>query len=185
MRQSASEWLSAAHGYNHEQIRVTSRAHGWPNRSAHSALILLLDLEDLTSSMKRTSACLSTYAAHVSITDRVGSAHTSSAAVTYTVQDTTAPSAPLSLIAKANQRQNQIQLSWTSASDNVGVAGYRVSRNGTTIAATSSTNWIDTAYVGGATYTYSVSASDAAGNISAASNSVTITLSGGGGAKKK
>jgi chitodextrinase len=114
-------------------------------------------------------------------------ASTASASATYTVQssaDTVAPSAPSGLKASANQKQKQIQLSWTAASDNVGVTGYQVWRNGTAVGTSTSTGWADQAWSAGATYTYSVVAYDAAGNLSAASNSVTITLSSGSGKKK-
>lgn len=114
-------------------------------------------------------------------------ASTASASATYTVQssaDTVAPSAPSALKASANQRQKQIQLSWTAASDNVGVTGYQVWRNGTAVGTSTSTGWVDQAWSAGATYTYSVVASDAAANVSAPSNSVTITLSSGSGKKK-
>ena len=108
--------------------------------------------------------------------------------LTYTVQalaDTTPPSAPARLVVAANSKRRQMQLSWQASSDNIGVAAYRVARNGIPIAEVQSTEWVDSAWGTGATYTYAVVALDAAGNTSPSSNVVTVTLpSGGGGGKK-
>src|SRR5205823_4329834 len=49
--------------------------------------------------------------------------------------DTTPPTVPTGLTASAVS-SSQINLSWTASSDNVGVSGYRVYRNGTQIATT-------------------------------------------------
>ena len=114
-----------------------------------------------------------------------------SATATYTVQpepDATSPSAPSSLTAILNQKQKQIQLSWKPSSDNLGVAGYRVSRDGVIVGTSSTTSWNDSAYSAGVTYTYSVIAYDSAGNVSPPSNSAQVTVSGGaggGGGKKR
>ena len=110
-----------------------------------------------------------------------------SGAMTYSVQspsDTTPPGVPSGLAATANQKLKQVRLTWAASVDNVGVSGYRVLRNGILAATSSTTAWTDTQWVAGATNTYVVMAYDAAGNISAASNSVTVTL-GGTGAKRK
>jgi chitodextrinase len=88
--------------------------------------------------------------------------------------DTQAPSAPSSLT--ASTKKTQILLSWKAATDNVGVTGYEVWRNGTKIASTAATSYSETPAAG--TYTYSVIAYDAAGNRSAASNSVSVTTKG-------
>jgi len=60
------------------------------------------------------------------------------------------------------------RFSWTASTDNVGVTGYRVSRNGSVLGTTTSTLWNDTGLVGGQAYTYSVVALDGAGNASGA-----------------
>ena len=54
------------------------------------------------------------------------------------------------------------------ATDNVGVTGYRVSRNGQTIATVGTTSLIDSGLQPATSYDYSVQALDAAGNESAA-----------------
>jgi len=103
--------------------------------------------------------------------------------VAFTVQaDTTPPSVPTGLTATAVS-STQISLTWNASTDNVGVAGYNVSRGGTKIAASTTTNYLDSALTASTSYTYTVSAFDAAGNTSAQSTgaSATTLASGSGG----
>ena len=60
----------------------------------------------------------------------------------------------------------QINLSWNASTDNVGVTGYVVLTNGTIEVGAPATSFQDTGLARGSTYTYSVAARDAAGNIS-------------------
>lgn len=101
-----------------------------------------------------------------------------SAAVSVTVSnDVTAPSTPTSL-AVSQPELSQVQLSWAASTDAVGVTGYRVYRNGVAIGTTASTSFTDTNFVANTTYSYSVSAYDAANNESAQSTTVPITTAG-------
>ncbi|WP_255298456.1 glycosyl hydrolase family 18 protein [Brevibacillus dissolubilis] len=92
--------------------------------------------------------------------------------------DTQAPTAPTNL-KSTGVTSSTVSLSWTASTDNTGVTGYDVYR-GTTLATTTSST---TATVSGLTantaYSFSVKAKDAAGNISAASNTVSVTTSTG------
>ena len=88
--------------------------------------------------------------------------------------DTTAPTVPTNLAAAASS-SSQINLSWNAATDNVGVAGYRVSRGGSVITTTTGTTYSDTGVAPQTTYTYSVAAFDAAGNVSAGSAAASAT----------
>jgi len=88
--------------------------------------------------------------------------------------DTTPPSVPTGLTASAVS-SSQINLSWTASSDNVGVSGYRVYRNGTQIATTSATSYASTGLSPSTTYSYAVAAFDAAGNLSARSGTASAT----------
>src|SRR5205809_482010 len=88
--------------------------------------------------------------------------------------DTTPPMVPTGLTASAVS-SSQINLSWTASSDNVGVSGYRVYRNGTQIATTSTTSFANTGLSASTTYSYTVAAYDAAGNLSAQSSSASAT----------
>lgn len=93
--------------------------------------------------------------------------------------DTQAPSAPGGLTSPS-KTSSSITLAWNASTDNVGVTGYRIYRGGAAVATSSSTGFTDTGLSAGASYTYTVRAFDAAGNESAASNSVTVTTDGGG-----
>jgi chitodextrinase len=81
--------------------------------------------------------------------------------------------------ATANAKQRRISVSWGSASDNVGVYGYRVWKNGVIAEVTPGTSYTDDVVTTGQSYTYAVEAYDAAGNRSPLSVSVTASLSNG------
>jgi len=90
------------------------------------------------------------------------------------VGDTTPPSTPTNLTATAIS-SSQINLSWTASTDNVGVTGYRIYRDGSQIATTANTSYSDTGLSPSTTYTYRVAAYDAAGNQSSQSASASAT----------
>jgi hypothetical protein len=62
---------------------------------------------------------------------------------------------------------SSVVLGWRASTDDVGVAGYRVSRDGTVLATTTGLGWTDSA-PGTGPHTYAVSAFDAAGHSSPA-----------------
>jgi Uncharacterized protein contain chitin-binding domain type 3 len=88
--------------------------------------------------------------------------------------DTLPPSTPTNL-AGAAVSSSKIKLSWNPSSDNVGVTGYRVYRNGIQIGTTANTSYIDTSLSPATTYQYSVAAYDATGNGSTISSDVLVT----------
>ena len=88
-----------------------------------------------------------------------------------TIFDTAAPTAPQKLAAIAKGRK--VTLSWSVATDNVGVAGYRVYRNGTVSGTANSTTYSDS-LSGKSRTSYYIVAFDAAGNVSPASNTITV-----------
>ena len=58
-----------------------------------------------------------------------------------------------------------IVLAWSAASDDTGVTGYRIARNGTHVATTANAvTWTNIVLKPATTYTYTVAAVDAAGN---------------------
>ncbi|GID95065.1 discoidin domain-containing protein [Amorphoplanes digitatis] len=114
---------------------------------------------------------------YVRARDAAGNASGNSNTVTRTGQggDTTAPTTPGTLT-YTQPAAGQIRLAWGASSDNVGVTGYEVYANGalrTTVAGTALT-YTDN-QPASATVSYYVKARDAAGNLSAASNTVTRT----------
>ncbi len=99
--------------------------------------------------------------------------------------DTMPPSTPTNLVA-SNTTQTTTTLSWNTSTDNVGVTGYFVYQNGGFIDSTVSPGYTVSGLMANTSYTFSIKAKDAAGNISAASTSINVTTqdntSGGGGA---
>jgi Glycosyl hydrolase family 48/Cellulose binding domain len=93
--------------------------------------------------------------------------------------DTQAPTAPSGLTV-GGTTATSATLTWTASTDNVGVSGYLVFRNGTQVGTSLTTTFSDSGLAASTAYTYTVKARDAAGNTSAASNSVTATTSAGG-----
>jgi chitodextrinase len=112
-----------------------------------------------------------TYTYAVAALDESGNLSSPSVVSVY-LPDTQAPGAPgpLSAIQAGN---GAVALAWTAASDNVGVTGYQLSRNGTPLGTTNGTTFVDEAPVEG-TVTYSVSAYDAAGNVGPATSTSTV-----------
>ncbi|MFC4775503.1 hypothetical protein ACFO9Q_01720 [Paenibacillus sp. GCM10023252] len=70
----------------------------------------------------------------------------------------------------------QIDLTWNASTDNTGVTGYRIYRDGVQVGVVSGTSYSDTSVTAGSTYKYMVRAVDAAGNLSAASTEKTVTV---------
>ena len=79
--------------------------------------------------------------------------------------DTVAPARPTNLTATA-ESSTQINLSWSAATDNIGVSGYRIYRNGATssLQSVTTTSFSNTGLTASTEYCYQVSAYDAAGN---------------------
>ena len=91
--------------------------------------------------------------------------------------DVQPPSVPAGLAGSA-PNQSQVTLTWNPSSDNVGVAGYTVYRNGTQIAMVTSPGYTDGSVVPSTIYTYTVDAFDFANNHSAQSSPVSVTTPG-------
>jgi chitodextrinase len=92
--------------------------------------------------------------------------------------DTTAPTAPTSLAASGTT-QTATNLSWTAATDNVAVTGYEVYQNGVLKTTVTTTTYPVTGLAPSTAYSFYVKAKDAAGNLSASSNTVNITTLAG------
>lgn len=118
-----------------------------------------------------------TYSYKISAYDAAGnySAQSAQLDVTTTTPDVNPPSAPSNLAATQSS-QTQVNLSWTASTDDIAVTGYTVLRDGTPIGSPTNASFNDTAVTLGASYTYQVTARDAAGNISPESNSAAITV---------
>ncbi|MBO9577219.1 MAG: DUF4434 domain-containing protein [Microbacteriaceae bacterium] len=92
------------------------------------------------------------------------------------VLDSSAPGTPTSLAATVSGSQ-VIDLSWTAPGDNVGIAGYQIFRGGSLVAIKhgAASGWSDSQLDGSTSYSYTIKAFDAAGNLSAATSSASAT----------
>jgi hypothetical protein len=90
--------------------------------------------------------------------------------------DIVPPSAPTQVSTRVLS-PTEVEISWTASVDNVGVAGYRIERNGAEIARTPRTNYRDSNISPGMAfgYTYHVAAYDAFQNLSAPAEVTTVT----------
>lgn len=114
-----------------------------------------------------------TYTFEVRATDAANNFGSASSAV-FTTLDTAAPSVPTGLFISA-PNSSTVNLSWNASSDNVAVAGYTIFRSGAQIGTSATASYSDNTVSGTTTYSYRVSAYDAAGNNSAQSNAVGVT----------
>jgi fibronectin type 3 domain-containing protein len=114
--------------------------------------------------------------------DAASNASTPSDVASAAVSDSIAPTAPTGVSATATG--TSVAVGWTASTDNVGVAGYSVYRGMTSsftvdasskIADVSGTSYADTVS-GAGTFYYRVTASDAAGNVSAASSAASVSI---------
>lgn len=130
--------------------KVTKLVDTHPETSTHSDAPLAVGrtLVDPVANLRITTESLSTSGAVVRIIETV------------------APSAPGSLSGTPLDEAT-VDLSWTEATDNVAVAGYRVLRDGVDIGSVSAgdTTFQDSGLTRSTPYTYSVVAVDASGNV--------------------
>lgn len=92
--------------------------------------------------------------------------------------DTQAPTAPSGFNGTAAS-SSQINLSWSASTDNMGVTGYDVYRNGTFLKTVTGTSTSDTGLAASTSYSYYVKAKDAAGNASSQSSTINVTTTAG------
>lgn len=92
--------------------------------------------------------------------------------------DVTAPTAPTSLAASGTT-QTGTNLSWTASTDNVAVTGYEVYQDGVLKTTVTTTTYAATGLTPSTAYAFTVKAKDAAGNLSAVSNTANVTTLAG------
>ncbi len=91
--------------------------------------------------------------------------------------DTVAPTAPT--LSASGTTSTSTNLSWSGATDAVGVTGYDVYQGASLIGSTASTTYTVNSLSPSTTYSFTVRAKDAAGNISTSSNTATVTTLAG------
>ena len=90
-----------------------------------------------------------------------------------TTTDTQAPTVPSVIVATATT--TSISLTWNPSTDNVGVTGYKIYRSGVQVGTSPVTNFTESGLLSSTSYSYTVSAYDAAGNNSNQSLTTAIT----------
>jgi parallel beta-helix repeat protein len=110
--------------------------------------------------------------------DAAGNHSAKSPVASVTTPDYTPPSIPTGLRAAMTMSTPQVNLSWTASTDNVGVTGYNIYRNGVMLATVSGSTltYADNSVVVSHIYTYAVDAFDAAGHHSARSRPISVAL---------
>ncbi|WP_262841641.1 glycosyl hydrolase family 18 protein [Sphaerisporangium corydalis] len=130
-------------------------------------------------------AASTAYSYTVRARDAAGNLSANSNQISVTTQgggggDTTAPSTPGSLRSTATS-SSSVSLAWNASTDNVGVTGYNVYRGGSLVTTATGTTYTDGGLAASTAYSYTVRARDAAGNLSANSNQISVTTQAGGG----
>ena len=87
--------------------------------------------------------------------------------------DTLPPSVPANVRATGGT-QSSVSIAWNAATDNVGVTGYVVLRNGAEMATVAATAWTDNSAMEARIYAYQIIAVDAAGTRSAPSEALSL-----------
>jgi len=85
--------------------------------------------------------------------------------------DTIPPSVPSNLSATVVS-SSEVKLAWDASTDNVGIAGYKIYRNGSEIASTAGTFYSDSGLSANTNYSYNIVSFDSANNLSSKSVSV-------------
>jgi len=88
-------------------------------------------------------------------------------------------------VKKKRKGRLAVQVNWDAAIDiGSGIATYRLFRNGTPIAVTGSLSYTDTTATDGEPYSYELTATDNAGNVSEPSDPAAYPSEGGGGGEE-
>jgi subtilisin family serine protease/chitodextrinase len=120
-----------------------------------------------------------TYSFYIKAKDVAGNTSLASNTISVTTNetqapDTTPPTAPTNLTAPS-KTSTSIAISWTASTDNIGVAGYDIYKNSTKVdSTTTATSYTATGLLADTTYTFYVKAKDLAGNVSSASNTLSV-----------
>jgi len=170
-------------------IAQTSFALSWTASTDNVGVASYEVFRGITSCGTTTSTSLSVtgltcntlYSMTVKAKDAAGNVSVASSNLNVTTsacpEDTLAPSDPAGL-ASSGITSSSFTLSWTASTDNIGVATYEVFRNGSTSCGTTTSLSLGVYGLNASTtYTMTVKANDAAGNVSAASASLNVTTS--------
>jgi hypothetical protein len=135
----------------------------------------------LSRTVTLTGTVVSTYATSTMIvtatnssTSVDGNTTNNTVTNTATVTDGTIPSTP-GTPAESATTNDGVTLTWTGSTDNFAVTGYNVYRDGVLQINVAGLTFTDSGLTGATTYSYTVRARDAVGNLSAASGAQSVT----------
>jgi chitodextrinase len=125
-------------------------------------------------------AASTTYSYAVQAFDAAGNQSGMGAALAVTTRapDTAAPGTPGQANASAITA-GTLTLAWAAATDNYGVSQYLIRRDGTQVGTSTSTTFNDSGLAPSTAYSYTITAQDSAGNLSAPSPARTVTTAAG------
>jgi chitodextrinase len=143
--------------YNYDVYR-----NGTWAKSANTTSVTLAGLTNAT-----------TYSMTVIANDAAGNRSSASNQLLVKTLDTQAPTVPTGLTS-SNITGTSFTLSWTASTDNTGVSGYDVYKNGAWLTSVASTSNTLSGLTNATSYSLTVIAKDAAGNYSVASNQLLV-----------
>ena len=166
-------------------ISQTGFTLGWTASTDNVGVVSYEVFDGTTSKGTTTSTsiiitgltCGTAHAMTVKAKDAAGNISSASNILNLTTSicpDLTSPSAPTAL-ASSNITSNSCSLTWTASTDNVGVVAYEIFKNSVSTGTTTSTSYVVSGLAASTTYSFTVKAKDAAGNISAASTALNVT----------
>jgi len=106
--------------------------------------------------------------------DEAGNTSQSSDPITVTTIDSIPPTIP-SNFSLINKTDSTVNILWDASTDNVGVIGYEIYRDGTKIGTSTEASYTDTDLISGITYEYALKAMDKEGNLSELSKVLSVT----------
>lgn len=133
-------------------------------------------LVDTVSALTYTSTNLTpntSYTFNVKAKDAAGNASIGATITEATNQDTQPPTIPTGL-SSSDITETSASISWEASSDNIGVIRYNVYRDNVLVGNSATTNYTDTNLSSGTSYSYTVTAKDAAENESQASDALSV-----------
>ena len=151
-----------------EVVYGTTTDYGSASSSASNVTSHGVTLTGLTASTTYDYEAVSTN------TSSQTSTSTNQTFTTASPLDTTPPSAPGSFAADAVS-SDEVDLSWSASTDNVGVANYELYRDSSLIASPTGTTYSDLGLSASTTYSYAIVAVDTSGNVSASSTASATT----------
>ena len=122
-------------------------------------------------------AANTTYSFSVKAYDAAGNYSNASTALSVTTNsapDTTPPSAPTNLTSPS-KTTTSVSLSWSASTDNTGVTGYKIYKDGIEVGTAVGTTYTVSGLTASTAYSFTVKAYDAAGNYSNASTALSVT----------